>query len=173
MSTDYLISKEVIGILAALVFISGWSFLLFPNRLNILTLFLNKRVSLRKLLRPLEIPREADEKIYKIRKVLGAAALACSLALFVAQVKIDRLIYRYIIIWSSVLIFMLGLDFLLFSQSLRKWGSFLDKWFSLRRFLKPLDIMRDVEDKIYKRHRILGIVSLLSSIILAHWYIRL
>jgi len=173
MIIDYLISKEVIGILAALAFVSGSSFLLFPNRLNALTLFLNKRVSLRKLLRPLEIPREADEKIYKIRKVLGVAALVCSLALFVVQVKIDRLIYRYIITGASLFIFLMGLTFLLFPQSLRKWGSFLDKWFSLRRFLKPLDIMRDVEDEIYKRHRILGIISLLSSIILAHWYIRL
>lgn len=124
-------------------------------------------------MKPFEILRDTDDKIYKIRKILGGLTLVSSLLLAAIQTKIDYLISKYVVILFSVLIFLVGLILLLFSQSLRRWSNSCNKWFSVRRFIKPLDMMRDVEQKIYKRHRILGIISLLSAVVLTHWYVKL
>ena len=173
MNTYYSIFKNAAGVLSILAFLSGLSFLVFPSFLKRSSIFLNKWFSLRRPLKFLEIPRNIDDKIYLMRKVVGTLALATSLFLFVTQTKMSYSIFRYIFMSFSVLIFLLGSIFLLFPQLLKRWGNHVNRWFSLRRFLRPLEIIVDTEHRIYERRKIVGIVSFLSAIILAQWYIKL
>jgi len=173
MNTHYLILKNTAGVLAILVFLSGLSFLIFPNFIKRSSIFLNKWFSVRRSLKFLEISRDIDGKIYPMRKVIGTLALASSLFLFVMQTKISYSIFRYIFISFSALIFLSGLIFLLFPQLLKRWSGYVGKWFSLRMLLRPLEVIIDIEHRIYERRKIVGIVSLLSAAILAQWYIRL
>jgi len=115
MNAYYLILKNTAGILAVLVFLSGFSFLVFPNFLKHSSVFLNKWFSLRRPLKFLEISRDVDDKIYLMHNAVGVLVLASSLFLFVMQTKINDLIFKYIFVSFSVLIFLLGLIFLLFS----------------------------------------------------------
>ena len=173
MNTYYSILKNAAGVLTILGFLSGLSFLVFPSFLKRSSIFLNKWFSLRRPLKFLEIPMDVDDKIYLVHKPVGGLALAISLLLFVMQTKIGDLIFRYIFILFSVLIFLLGSIFLLFPQLLKRWDGHTNRWFSLRRFLRPLEIIIDTEHRIYERRKIIGIVSLLSAAILAQWYIKL
>jgi len=173
MNTYYSILKNAAGILAILVFFSGLFFLVFPNFLKRSSIFLNKWFSLRRPLKFLEISRNVDDKIYLMRKTVGVLALVFSLLLFVMQIKISYLIFRYIFISFSVLIFLLGSIFLLFPQLLKRWSGYVNKWFSLRRFLRSLETIINMEHRIYERRKIIGVVSFLSAVILAQWYIKL
>ncbi len=69
--------------------------------------------------------------------------------------------------------FLISLSFLLFPNSLKRLSKFLNKWFSTRLFLRQLELVRDVEDKIYKRNKIIGVISLLCMLALMYRYIRL
>ena len=173
MNTYYSIFKNAAGILAILVFLSGLAFLVFPNFLKRSSIFLNKWFSLRRPLKFLETPVDVDDKIYLMHKAVGALVLASSLFLFVMQTRISYLILRYIFISFSVLIFLLGSIFLLFPKLLKRWSDYVNRWFSLRRFLRPLEVIIDMDHRIYERRKIVGVVSLLSAVILARWYIKL
>lgn len=73
----------------------------------------------------------------------------------------------------AILSSLTALSFLLFPNPLKRLSKFLNKWFSVRSFFKPLELIRDVEDKIYKRSKIIGVISLLCALVLMHWYLKL
>ena len=169
----FVIWKNIIGILSLLASLSGLSFLLFPNLLKRLSVFLNKWFSLRRLLKPLDAMRYIDSKVLKIHKMLGSLFLLLALILILMQLKIDSKMIRNIVISASIFNFLSGLFLLLSPASLERWSIFFNKWLSLRKFLKPLEVIRDVEAGLYKRHRILGVLAIVSSLMLFHWWIRL
>lgn len=73
----------------------------------------------------------------------------------------------------AILSFLTSLSFLLFPNSLKCLSKFLNKWFSTRLFLKQLESVRDVENEIYERNKIIGVISLLCALVLMYRYIRL
>ena len=65
--------------LATIFFVLGLSLLIWPGAFKRLNRVTKKWISTRKILRPLEIPREIDEHLFKIRKVTGIVLLALAL----------------------------------------------------------------------------------------------
>lgn len=165
--------KIFLNIFSIGTFLSGLFFLLFPKLLKRLANLLNKWFSLRKFLKPLDMMRYVDDKVYKMRKVLGSLLLLVGLILFIIQIKLDHQLFKYIITILVILNFLMALSLLLFHEILKKWNIFLNKWFSLRKFMKSLEVIRDIENKAYKMHRILGTLGLMTSFILFYWCIKL
>ena len=58
-------------------------------------------------------------------------------------------------------------------ESLKRLNDFFNTWFSLRKLLKPLETLRNVDTQIYKRTKILGVLILIVIPILIRCYIRL
>ena len=170
---EYLFFKQSAGLLAALTFFSGSFFLFFPNQLGRLTVFLNKWFSLRKLLKPLEAIRYRDDEIFRVRKTLGGLSLLTSVILFMAISKVEQGGLQNTLIIFSIFTLIAALFLFLPLGILKHLSAFLNKWISLRKLLRTLEIIRNVEDDLYKRRKILGALSFISALFLFYWYIRL
>ena len=174
MYTDYIILKNIVGVLSLLTFLSGFYFLLFPFLIKRLPVFLNRAFSVRRLIKPLEIMIIIDDRIYKIRRILGLFSLLVALTLVVLQFGFaDYLILKYMAISLSFLNFTIGIFLLFFPHILKRSESFFNKWFSLRNLLKSLEIRRDIENVAFKKHKVICSISFAEALILLHWFVKL
>ena len=156
-----IILKNAMGSLIAISLISALALLLFPKSLKRTNDFLNTWISTRKLLRPLERMIIVDDQIYKNCRVLGA--------LFLLFTPISKNISGLLIPVSiSIAMFLL-----FFPNTLKRTNDFLNNWVSTRKLLRPLEIPRNVDDKIYKRRRILATLFLIIIPFLTCCYIML
>lgn len=172
--TNYVILKNIAGALSLVIFLSGIFFLLFPDLIRCLSVFLNRWFSVRRLTRPLDTMKIIDDKIYKIARIIGFFSLLIALALAVLQFRLaGRLLLKYAVILLSFLTSIVGIFFLLPPHISKRSDPLLNKWFSLRRLLRPLEIHRYIEDAVFKNHRVVGGISFAVASILLHWFIRL
>nr|MBU1327672.1 hypothetical protein [Candidatus Omnitrophota bacterium] len=160
-------------ILSILTFLSGLLLLLFSKQVRRLAVFLNRWFSLRVFLKPLDMMISMDDKIYRMHKILGGISLLLAVIFFIIQFRMDHQFFKNIAISLVILNFLAAVTFLLFHRVLKKWDIDLNKWFSLRKFLKPLELIRSVENEIYKAHKVFGILSLILSLIIFCWWMNL
>ncbi len=156
-----IILKNSIGFLITISFVSALSLLLFPKILKRTNDFLNTWISTRKLLRPLATMIATDSQIYKNRRVLGV--------LFLIFASISKNISGLLIPASIIMAVFL----LFFPKTLKRTNDFLNTWISTRKLLKPLEIVRNTDVKIYKTRKILGILFLIVMPFLIRCYIML
>jgi len=69
--------------------------------------------------------------------------------------------------------FLGSLGLLFFPKQLRRLNDYLNKWVSTRNLLRALETVRNVDDGILKRSKIIAIVLLAVTLFLAHYYIIL
>ncbi len=65
---------------------------------------------------------------------------------------------------GALIAIILGLILLLTPHTLKSWNTKLNKWYSTRRPMKPLEIMHETESYFFKHHRFWGWLLSLASI---------
>ena len=147
---DNMILKNSIAFLMAVNFMSALFLLFFPKPLKKANDFFNKWFSSRQFFKVLDAVVIVDEKIYKNRKILGVLSL--------------------VFIPAGIII---SVFLLIFPGSLKRTNDFLNKRISTRKLTKPLEIIKNIDDKIYEKRKMLGILSLIIVSFLIHCYIIL
>ncbi len=153
------ILRNSIGTLIMVNFVAALSLLFFPKALRRTNDFLNIWVSTRQLLRPLDTMIVMDDQIYKHHKTLGV--------LFLIFTPISKNISGWLIPVSIIAAVFL----LFFPNTLKHANDFLNTWFSIRKLLKPLEILRNIDDKIYEKRKVLGAIFLILVPFLIRCYI--
>lgn len=133
---------------------------------------LNRRVSLRRPLKALEVPRPTERWFYRHHRAMGALlVLAAAFYFYVRYVEFEpasavRTVARYLppvlagwLVESLVLVFTLGnglvlavgLVVLVRPSLLKPVEAWANRWLSTRRALKPLDTPHEPLDRLYER----------------------
>ena len=159
INMETIILKNIIAVLVVINLLTALFILFYPRTLRRLNDFLNIWVSTRRLLRPLEVVKSIDDQIYKRHKILGIS--------FLLFTPISKNISGVL----PMLILLTALFILFCPRALRRLNDFLDIRVSTRRLLRPLEIVRNIDDQIYKRHKILGISFLIFTSLLIRCYI--
>jgi hypothetical protein len=66
---------------------------------------------------------------------------------------------------GALVAIVLGFILLVTPHTLSRWNTKLNKWYSTRRPMKPLEIMRETESYFFKHHRFWGWLLCLASIL--------
>ncbi len=82
----------------------------------------------------------------------------------------EFLVIKQIIGVYGVFLFLAGFSFLAFPSRLKQTSKHLNKWYSVRRALKPWELLRPVDDKIHAKHKMLGVISVLVGLRLIYCY---
>ncbi len=158
---DNMILKNSIAFLMAVNFMSALFLLFFPKPLKKANDFFNKWFSSRQFFKVLDAVVIVDEKIYKNRKILGVLSLV--LIPFLKNISV----------WFIPAGIIISVFLLIFPGSLKRTNDFLNKRISTRKLTKPLEIIKNIDDKIYEKRKMLGILSLIIVSFLIHCYIIL
>ena len=85
----------------------------------------------------------------------------------------DLLIVKNVLGISIIIFLLVALFFLLWSDLLRRLNESLKKWISTRKLTEPLEIMRDIDEQIFKMRKIIGSLSLILAAFYVYFYIKL
>jgi len=183
-------AAKVLNVLLVIVFALGVLLLLMPNLLYKWNRKLYSPTSMRKPLKPLEIPRETDTWLERNRMTVGSVFLVgaiYALYHFLYSISYEDLSH-FSAIWSSTKhgMFFSGIIFTAAKINLVIWGLFgvvvlilfsffpkqyqllsttLNRWVSSRLMLMPLEEERHVEGAIFFKHHLLfGAIVVVASL---------
>jgi len=78
---------------------------------------------------------------------------------------------NYLGLFSAIYL-IIALSFIIWPGLLKRMNEHAKKWYSLRKITKSLDIMRDVDEQIFKVSKTIGIISLLLALTFIYLYFR-
>lgn len=186
----------VIGSMAGIVI--GILLLFYPERFTSLSSFLNRWISTRKLDKSLESSFTLDPWMYRHRKFTGGGILLGALfVLYYFIFQLDRVVaiaglskhFNYplglvagfldALVLSSLLgalcAIFVALSILLRPSLLRGFEGNMNRWLSLRKALKPMEIPRDDVERYIERHsRQVGVFLLfggLYTLLVGLWWL--
>jgi len=183
-------AAKVLNILMVAIFALGVLLVLMPNLLYRWNRKLYSPTSMRKPLKPLEIPRETGTWLDRNRVVVGSVFLAGAIYMlysFVFVITYEE-VAHFSAIWASTKqgVFFSEIIFTAVKITFMLWGAFgviiltlfsffpkayhslsttMDRWISSRLMLMPLEEERYVEGSIFFRHHLLfGAIVVLASL---------
>ena len=72
----------------------------------------------------------------------------------------------------SVMLFFISVFLLFMPSKLRSISDFTNKWISVRKLLKNVEAVRDIDEKIISKSKLWGALSLVLMIIYVYWYLK-
>jgi hypothetical protein len=157
--------------------------------------FMNKRVSTRKLLKPLAAPYYIEPVVLKHPGILGTGILAGALVSLWLLREVDDIVFQPIysgtfsiqtadilarythsfLMVGNALCVVLGLVLLFYPEKLTVIGRHTDKWLTFRQRTKPLHVSYFDTDKwVMSNATVAGVTLSLTSLLLGIWmYMRL
>lgn len=150
---------------------------------------MNRWVSTRSLLRPAEIPRDAEPVMHKHRRLLGAAVILGAAFSLVGLIRLDEVFLvrlaqdlhtpphlveivatsaKWFLVSGNAAALLVGIGLLFFPEPLAKVEARANKWYSLRRHTRALNTMHlGLDQWILAYPRPAGLVILLLGTLIA------
>ncbi|MEW6100716.1 MAG: hypothetical protein AB1481_00260 [Candidatus Omnitrophota bacterium] len=72
----------------------------------------------------------------------------------------------------SIIYIVVGLFFLLWPALLKRINDYTKVWISSRKLTRPLDMMRDIDEKILQMGKVIGVLSLLLGLVFIFSFAR-
>jgi hypothetical protein len=157
--------------------------------------FMNTRVSTRKLMKPLYEPRYIEPVLLKRPGILGVAIILGAVASIWLLKEVDDIVFQPVysgtfaietadilakythafLLVGNFLCIGVGVMLLYFPEKLQVIGRYTDKWLTLRRQTKPLNMPYfDMDKWVLSNAKIAGVTLSLMSLVLGVWmYMRL
>ncbi|OGT50834.1 MAG: hypothetical protein A3E84_04930 [Gammaproteobacteria bacterium RIFCSPHIGHO2_12_FULL_42_13] len=172
--------------LVVLAFIVGLCLIFAPKWVFLLNNYSKRWISTHKMLRPLEIPIDMEEVFSRYSKTLGIILSMIGIGSFYLlwfrdsvaalvnifsnghnQVLTDLLMqsaYVFLIL-GSILAVIVGILLIVNTVLITKLSKLLNHWYSTRRAMKPLDLMRNNVDSFVESYaRVSGIIITIFSL---------
>ncbi|MBI3546515.1 MAG: hypothetical protein HY081_07990 [Gammaproteobacteria bacterium] len=175
----YLVQFLIVGNLLALLV--GVMMLAAPKRLAKFFKLTDRWISTRRLTKPLEVPRRADQAMLRYPRVLGAILLASAALIlikgiiFISSLSVHEgglLLARFYrgtnlsnqvweVLWlaliilislGAVLALIVGVLSIFKTRQLRHWADTTTRWVSTRRLTKPLEVPHYPLDKMVREN---------------------
>jgi hypothetical protein len=157
--------------------------------------FMNRRVSTRKLIKPLMTPRYIEPALLKRPGILGVTIILGAVASIWLLKEVDDIVFQPVysgmftietadilakythafLLVGNFLCIGVGVMLLYFPEKLRAIGRYTDKWLSLRQQTKPLNVPYfDVDKWVLSNATVAGVTLSITSLLLGFWmYMRL
>lgn len=85
----------------------------------------------------------------------------------------EVIVFKNIVGLLAIVCVITALLLLICPDWFKRINNYLKIWISTRKFMKPLEVPKYVDDQIFAKHNILGILLLVITAIFACMYIRL
>lgn len=186
MSWLYVASISIGFVLVGLAIFVSIGLIVAPDRMQRTMRASNERYSLRKALKPVEIPRDADRLVYRHHRFVGFSLVLASsfflftyltdnpqvefakwLAVAIGTTALSETLYGlggFLAVGNFVAL-ILGIVLVVRPSALKPVESVANRWFSTRRASRPLDReYGQVDTLVWQSPRIAGGILLLAAL---------